>query len=183
MGRMAKTSRIERLYWLFGWAYDFSRVATILLLVALAVNYFFFSVMVVRGKSMVPTYVDGNVQLVNRIVYALHPPQRGDVVALNFPGEPNQRFVKRIIGLPGETVAVSGGKVYVNNQPLAEKYLPSGLQSLPDLTRTLVSNEYFVMGDNRPVSSDSRSWGPVPKSFLIGKVATRLLSLPTSGKP
>ncbi len=169
--------RIEKLYWLFGWAYDFSRVATILLVVALVVNYFFFSVMVVRGQSMAPSYTDGNVQLIDRIIYTLRLPQRGDVVALRFPGEPNQRFVKRIVGLPGETVRVTNGQVFINGQLLAEQYVPADMKTLPDTSKKLVSNEYFVMGDNRAVSSDSRAWGPVPKSFLIGKVEKRLLNV------
>jgi signal peptidase I len=175
-----RQSKAERLYWFAGWTYDFSKIATIVLVIGLVVNYFFFSLMVVRGTSMRPTYVDGNVQLINRVIYDFHAPQRGDVVALYFPGETQQRFIKRIVGLPGETISISSGKVYINNQQLNEPYLTSDVISAPDMLRTLGSNEYFVMGDNREVSSDSRAWGPVPTSFIIGKVETHLTSLPPS---
>lgn len=177
---MAKQSRTERVYWLAGWAYDFSKVATIVLVLALIVNYFFYSLMVVRGTSMVPTFVDGNVQTISRVAYDLHAPTRGDVIALYFPGETQERFIKRIIGLPGETININGGKVYVNSKQLNEPYLASTVVTAPDLTLTLPNDQYFVMGDNRTVSSDSRAWGPVPKSFIIGKVGPRLVSLPAS---
>ncbi len=169
---MATRWSVERLYWLVGWAYDFSKFATVILVLAVVCNYFFFSVMVVRGESMVPTYHDGNIKFVNKVIYDYSPPKRGDVIALNFPGEPNQRFVKRIIGLPGETVAVKDGRVFVDDRPLLEPYIPSELATIPDSSRQLGPSEYFVMGDNRPVSSDSRSWGPVPKSFVIGRIST-----------
>lgn len=132
-----KSSRIERLYWLAGWAYDFSRLATVLLVLVVVVNYFFFSVMVVRGASMSPTYVDGNIQAINRAAYEFGTPKRGDVVALRFPGEPNQRFVKRIIGLPGEKVAITAGNVTINDRLLIEGYLPKGVTTGPDIVRQL----------------------------------------------
>lgn len=175
-----KPGRLERLYWLAGWTYDFSKVATVILVLAIIVNYFFFSLMVVRGTSMRPNYVDGNVQIVNRLAYDLHSPQRGDVIALYFPGETQQRFIKRIIGLPGETVTITDGQVFIDNRLLSEPYLPKGLVTFPDMERRLSSDEYFVMGDNRPVSSDSRAWGTLPRSFIIGKVETHLVNLPAS---
>lgn len=168
---------LEKLYWLAGWTYDFSRYATVLLVIILTVNYFFCSVMVVRGESMLPTFRDGDVELVNRAVYDLSSPGRGDVIALKFPGEPHRQFIKRIVGLPGEQVTISGGRVSVNGRVLSENYLPDAVKTEPDTSRTLAANEYFVMGDNRFVSSDSRAWGSVPRSFIIGRVGTRLLSL------
>ncbi len=158
-------------------------MATFLLLIGLVTHYFFYSVMIVRGKSMEPNYVDGQVLVVNKIAYHVGSPARGDVIAMYFPGETEKRFIKRIIAVPGETVAIVNGRTMVNSQSLPEAYLPDDLESIPDLTRTLQSGEYFVMGDNRPYSSDSRSWGAVPSSFIVGKVGSPLFQLrSTSGE-
>jgi len=174
-----KSERAEKLYWYTGWLYDFTKIATIILVLGLLVNYFFYSVLVVRGKSMDPTFKDGQVMLVNKIAYITSSPQRGDVVGMYFPGETQKRFIKRIIGLPGETIEIKEGKVYVNGQLLNEPYLDPSVFTLPDLTRKLQSGEYFVIGDNRSNSSDSRAWGPVPQSFITGKAVHRLFSLPS----
>lgn len=154
-----------------------------MLLIGLITHYFFYSVMIVRGKSMEPNFVDGQVLVINKIAYHLGSPARGDVIAMYFPGETEKRFIKRIIALPGETVAVKDGKTYLNGQPLDEAYLPKDLETMPDLNRTLQRGEYFVMGDNRPFSSDSRAWGAVPSSFVVGRVGNSLFQLrSTSGE-
>jgi len=167
----------ERLFWITGWAFDFSKVASLLLIVGLIIHYFFFSVLVVRGRSMEPIYQDGDVLVINKISYLISAPDRGDVIAMFFPGETEKRFVKRIIGLPGETIKVQSGWVYVDNTLLAEPYLPGSIATIPDSERKLESGEYFAFGDNRSVSSDSRAWGPVPKSFIIGKISARVTKL------
>jgi signal peptidase I len=161
----------ERLFWVSGWIYDFSKVATVLLIIGLAVHYFFFTALVVRGKSMAPTYNDGQILLVNKIAYLAGTPKRGDVVAMFFPGETEKRFIKRVIALPGEMVVVKQGFIFINGERLQEAYLSNPVITLPELERQLVEGEYFVMGDNRQNSSDSRAWGPVPESFIIGKIA------------
>lgn len=173
-----KTSFIERIYWFFGWTYDFTKLATYLLAFILVVHYFFVSILVVRGESMVPNFIDGEVLLVNKISYWTGKPERGDAVAMYFPGESERRFIKRVVALPGETIKISAGKVYLNGKIFNETYLPAQLETAPDLERKLSAAEYFVMGDNRGASSDSRSWGTVPESFIIGKVANRLFNLP-----
>lgn len=168
----------ERLYWISGWAYDFSKIATVLLFLGLLCHYYFFTILIVRGQSMVPTYQDGQVLSVNKLAYVFGQPQRGDVVAMYFPGETQKRFIKRVVGLPGETVTIFGGHIFINNSPLPEAYLSHDVVTVPDLQRTLVEGEYFVVGDNRSNSSDSRAWGPVPESFIIGKAVGRIWSLP-----
>ncbi len=177
---MERGERAERLFWVTGWIYDFSKVATTLLIVGLVTHYFLFTVLIVRGQSMVPNYVDGEVLTVNKISYLVGSPQRGDVVAMFFPGETEKRFIKRIVGLPGERVTVSNGHMLINGQVLKEAYLPKNLATIPDSDRTLQTGEYFAMGDNRSVSSDSRAWGPVPQSFIIGKVTHRLVQFGSS---
>ncbi|MBI4948192.1 signal peptidase I [Candidatus Berkelbacteria bacterium] len=175
-----KTSLLERTYWFFGWTYDFTKLATYLLALILVVHYFFISILVVRGESMFPNFVDGEVLLVDKLSYWTGKPERGDAVAMYFPGESQRRFIKRVVALPGETIKITGGKVYLNGKLFIEGYLSQDLQTLPDLERKLADAEYFVMGDNRNASSDSRSWGTVPESFIIGKVGARLFNLPVS---
>ncbi len=169
--------KIERLFWVTGWIYDFSKIATILLIVGLITHYFFFTVLVVRGKSMLPNFIDGQVLTINKIAYRYVLPERGDVVAMYWPGETEKRFIKRIVGLPGETIRVGDGRLFINDAPLNESYLTPDIITSSELTRTLQVDEYFVLGDNRLASSDSRAWGPVPKSFLIGKIGSEIFQL------
>ncbi len=171
------TTLSERLFWFSGWVYDFSKVATLLLVIGLTIHYFFFTILVVRGKSMLPTYHDGQILTVNKIAYLIDHPHRGDVIAMYFPGETEKRFIKRIIALPGEKIQILGGQVLVNDKVLDESYLPDGLTTQPDMDRLLVAGEYFAMGDNRQNSSDSRAWGPVPESFIVGKAGRVIFRL------
>lgn len=174
-----KNTVLERLFWVSGWTYDFTKIATIFLMIGLLSHYFLFSVLIVRGKSMEPNYVDGDVVGVNKIAYIISTPKRGDVVAMFFPGETQKRFIKRVIGLPGETIRIADGLVYVNGTLLVEGYLSPELLTIPNLERKLVEGEYFVLGDNRVASSDSRAWGAVPESFIIGKALVNIAKLPS----
>ncbi len=118
---------------------------------------------------MQPGLHDNEYVLVNKLAYLFHGPSRGDVIVFHYPKDPNQDFIKRVIGLPGDQISWTTTQVVVNGVTLKEPYLsaPSNLTNQP--TFTLAPNQYFVMGDNRPQSSDSRSWGPVPKDYIIGK--------------
>jgi signal peptidase I len=127
---------------------------------------------------MAPNFASGDYLIVDEITYRFSEPQRGDVIVFNYPKDTTQRFIKRVIGLPGETVQIKSGKVDVIDNgkmiELSEKYLPNNLQTYPDTTSTLKANEYFVMGDNREYSYDSRAWGVVPRSYIIGKAFLRI---------
>ncbi len=169
--------RIEKIFWITGWIYDFSKIATVLMIGGLLIHYFLVTPLVVRGKSMLPNFRDGEVLVVNKIVYRFQAPARGDVVAMYWPGETEKRFIKRIVGLPGETVLIGDGWIFINGVLLKESYLTPGVTTSNKLTRILQTDEYFVLGDNRLASSDSRAWGPVPKSFLIGKVGSKIFHL------
>lgn len=142
----------------------------IFVLVAFAIfNTFFYAVFVVDGPSMEPNLMDKELVLwdKNNTQYG---PARGDIVVVNFPGDPdNKKYVKRIIGLPGERVDVRNGALYINKKLLSENYLPAGTASRPDVTYTMKNNEYFIMGDNRPNSNDSRYFGPVERRFILGR--------------
>lgn len=123
----------------------------------------------ISGISMQPNFADGQFVLVDKLTYLLSQPRRGDVVVLKFPANPSKKlFIKRIAGLPGETVQIASGILQVNGVPLVEAYLPEGTVTEPAVTKVLGYQEYFVLGDNRPNSNDSRFWGPLPKEDIIG---------------
>jgi signal peptidase I len=147
----------------------------------------------VEGSSMQPTLEGGQYLLVNKLVYlrmdqdrlsrmmpfwsvtsgeqsfAVHPPRRGEVIVFHFPRDPSRDFVKRVIGVPGDTVEIRNGMVMVNGQVLDEPYLTSRDNS--SMSRvTIGEGEYFVLGDNRRGSNDSRNWGTVPEVNILGKV-------------
>jgi signal peptidase I len=122
----------------------------------------------VGGSSMEPTVVDGEQVIASRAAYWFSSPQRGDIIVLRSPEDLSTVLVKRVIGLPGEEVAVLNGTVYIDGVRLVEPYLESGV-SFDDRVWTVPENTVFVMGDNRLPSRDSRTWGPVNKETIIGK--------------
>jgi len=130
---------------------------------------FIFQNFVVEGSSMFPTLMQGDRLIVSRLSYLLGEPDRGDIIVFQYPYGPERDFVKRIIGLPGETVAIQNGQVFINGNPLPPEDYVKNKSSDTMSPVTLSDDEYFVMGDNRTGSSDSRSWGPLQKHFLIGK--------------
>lgn len=139
------------------------------------VHKFLITVFIVDGASMEPTIHDKELVSLRRYIGAKDLPQRQDVVAVKYPGDPeHKKYIKRVIGLPGDTVKITGGKVYINGNRLAESYIAYGVESEPGGTWELSSSEYFLMGDNRPGSNDSRYFGPVEKRFFMGQ-ATMLL--------
>ncbi len=133
----------------------------------------------VSGSSMVATFHDGDYIITQKISYKLGLPQRGDIVVFKNPRDESQDFIKRVIAVPGDTIMVSGAQVYLNGQLLNESYLPP---STPTFGRNFLNdgeevktgdNQYFIFGDNREHSSDSREWGPIPKEKIIGKAFFR----------
>lgn len=127
----------------------------------------FFPRVRVENISMKPTLEPGELLLVNKLAYRLGEPQTGDVIVFHYPGNPAEDYIKRLIGLPGDEIKVEGGLVYVNGQPLQEPYISSppsyrGAWEVPE-------DSFFVLGDNRNQSSDSHSWGFVPKENIVGK--------------
>ncbi|HBY93477.1 MAG TPA: signal peptidase I [Chloroflexi bacterium] len=122
----------------------------------------------IEGFSMEPTLHEGQYLIVNKLIYYLHPPQRGDIIVFAFPKGPERDFIKRVIGLPGDTVEIRPGEVLVNGESIQEPYHPeSVMYSYPPTT--LGPNEYFVLGDNRNNSSDSHTWGLLERKYIIGK--------------
>lgn len=148
-------------------------------LVALFTTYHFVAQpFLVQGASMEPNFQSGNYLLVDELSYRFEDPARGDIVVFRYPGEKTRKvyYIKRIIGLPRETVVIAkDGMILVNDEPLPEAYLPSSTSTSTFARSEFVLGEdqYFVLGDNRAASFDSRSWGPITRADVIGKVRFR----------
>jgi len=141
---------------------------------AVLIVTFGFQVARVEGQSMAPTLEDQDRLIVNKLVYRIGEPRRGDIVMLYYPLNPDKSFVKRVIAEEGDTVRIVDGRVYVNDQPLRDDYVPNEFRSHDDLPPQVIQQGYyFVMGDHRNNSSDSRHWGSVPKKYIVGKVKVR----------
>jgi signal peptidase I len=140
---------------------------------------FGFQVARVEGLSMAPTLDDQDRLIVNKLVYRLSTPRRGDIVMLYYPVNPDKAFVKRVIAEEGDTVRVVDGRVYVNDVPMTDDFVPPEYRSHDDWGPQVVpEGYYFVMGDHRNNSLDSRHWGFVPKKYIIGKVQLRWWPVP-----
>jgi signal peptidase I len=151
--------------------------------IVLPIRFFVAQPFVVDGESMHPTFENANYLIIDELTYRFESPQRGDVIVFRYPGDPKIFYIKRIIGLPGETVHINSGKVSVTKTDGSILTLNEPYAVVEDATYTLNASlgaaQYFVMGDNRPESSDSRVWGPVPRANIIGRVYLRLF--PVSG--
>lgn len=148
--------------------------------IVVPIRYFLFQPFVIQGSSMEPNFHQADYLIVDELTYRFRAPQRGEVVVFKYPLDPSKRFIKRIIGLPGETIETKDGVVVITKTDgqkivLNEKdYLP-GNSKVPDSASvTLKGGQYFVLGDNRPYSSDSQDWGELPSNYIIGKVVLRL---------
>jgi signal peptidase I len=130
---------------------------------------------VVEGDSMQPNFHSGQFILVSRANYMVTPPQRGDIVVFHYPLGPESDYIKRVVGLPGQTVEIRDTRVFVNGVQLDEPYInePCTTGSCPNRTWTLGPNQIFVMGDNRNHSQDSRAFGPVDMKFVVGEALLR----------
>jgi signal peptidase I len=128
----------------------------------------------VEGQSMAPTLEDQDRLIVNKLAYRLGSPQVGDIVMLYYPEDPEKSFVKRVVAEEGDTIRSANGRVFRNEIPLDDTFIPEEYRSYDTWGPTVVRRGYyFVMGDHRNNSSDSRTWGEVPKKYIIGKVQVR----------
>ncbi len=159
--------------------------AAIALAIVLPIRLFVAQPFVVSGASMEPTFEDGEYLIVDEASYHLGEPVRGDVVIFRYPKDETKYFIKRIVGLPGETVHLKGDAVTVTTKDgsvisIPEPYVAHrGNGENSDIT--LSGEDYFVMGDNRPASSDSRSWGSLPRENIVGRAFLRLLPIDRLG--
>lgn len=164
---------------------EWAQTIAIALLIALPVRFFIAEPFIVSGASMDPTFASGQFLVVDRLSYRFGEPKRSDVVIFKYPNNPSVYYIKRIIGLPEETLKITGGKVTVVNSEnpdgilLDEPYVAPNHASRDTETIELGASQYFVMGDNRAQSSDSRVWGPLDDKFIVGKPIFRLLPVTT----
>ncbi len=160
------------------------KFALVAVLVVLPIRLFVAQPFIVSGISMVPTFQDAQYLIIDEATYHFRAPMRGDVIVFRYPKDPSQFFIKRIIGLPGETVHISGNNVSVTKadgsvEKLDESYVINHGNGA-DADYAVPEGNYFVMGDNRPESSDSRVWGLLPRENIVGRVFVRLLPVQTA---
>jgi signal peptidase I len=155
------------------------RFTLIALIIVIPIRLFVAQPFIVSGASMDETFASGQYLIVDQVSYQFHQPNRGDVIVFRYPKDPSKFFIKRVIGLPGDTVTVEGSTVTIKNDEhpegfvLDEPYIKS-MRNRSDMTETLGEREYFVMGDNRDQSSDSRVWGVLQEERIIGRAYVRL---------
>ncbi|MEK9168009.1 MAG: signal peptidase I [Patescibacteria group bacterium] len=157
------------------------KFAVLALIIVVPIRMYIASPFLVSGASMEPTFDTGHYLIVDELSYRFEKPKRGEVVVFKYPKDPSKFFIKRIIGLPGETVSINDGAVVIKNAAapagfiLSEPYVQS--QKYDTLEVTLGDTEYFVMGDNRDASADSRIWGPLPENLITGRALIRLFPI------
>ena len=163
-----------------GYLAEMIRVVVISLAIILPIRYFLIQPFYVKGASMEPNFYDHEYLIIDELSYRFREPERGDIVVFRYPRDPRQYFIKRVIGLPGETVVVSRGQVTViNGENFAglaldeSDYLSDGVFTAGDKRVTLLAGEYYLLGDNRASSLDSRIFGPVSRELIVGRVWVR----------
>ncbi|MGB9919421.1 MAG: signal peptidase I [Moorellales bacterium] len=153
-----------------GPAWDTIEAIVVALVLALAIRLFLFEPFMIPSASMEPTLMPGDRVMVNKLVYRLADPVPGDIIVFRYPLDPRIIYIKRLVALGGQTVELRNGQLFVDGRPVEENYLPEDPASGGDFGPVRVPpNTYFVMGDNRNNSQDSRVWGPVPKENVVGK--------------
>ena len=178
---MQSSSHQTRVAKFFAEVWDILKFLAPIIIVVFLIRTYIAQPFIVDGESMSPNFHTGQYLIVDEISYAFHTPARGDVVVLHYPLDPSRYFIKRIVGLPGDYVSIHDGKVYITNAAnpkgyaLVEPYesqitYPAGGYN----NLTLGAGQYFVMGDNRAGSSDSRTWGILPRNLIVGRVFARL---------
>ena len=177
MKEQMKTSGAK--YWL-NFVWEILKIVIISLAIIIPIRYFLIQPFFVNGASMEPNYLDGDYLIIDEISYRFSLPDRGDVIVFRYPLEPSQFFIKRIIGLPGEIVEIENGKIFIYSEETPdEKIVLDESEYLRDaytpgnLNITLEEDEYFVLGDNRKASSDSRKWGELEKKYITGRAWIR----------
>lgn len=159
--------------------YEIVQFSVIAILIVVPIRMFVAQPFIVSGDSMVDTFQSGQYLIVDQLSYHLSTPTRGEVVIFRYPRDPSKFFIKRIIGVPGDTVKIEDGTVTITNEThpegvvLEEPYVES-MEPAPLFEETLEDREYFVMGDNRDQSSDSRSWGVLQEERIVGRAYLRL---------
>jgi len=156
------------------------------ILLAIVISFvmvvFLYQPVKVEGTSMQPELLDQERIFVNKFVYNFETIHRGDIVVFWYPKDPSKSFIKRVVGVPGDVVQIKEGQVYINGQLLEERYVPTGYQDLDSYAPLRVKDGYYyVLGDHRNASNDSRSWGLVPRKYIYGKAVFRYWPVEKAG--
>lgn len=164
-----------------GGIWEFVRSIVIALFIVIPIRAWVAQPFIVQGSSMVPNFHQGEYLIIDEFSYHFRKPERGEVIVFRYPRQPSQFFIKRVIGLPDDIVEIKNGSVFINGTLNTEAYLPSSGVTAPDQSVMLGVDEYFVLGDNRDASSDSRAWGGLKGDFIVGKTLLRLWPLNRMG--
>lgn len=164
-----------------GSVWEFVRSIIIALLIVIPIRAWVAQPFIVQGDSMIPNFYHGEYLIIDEFSYHFRKPERGEVIVFHYPRQPSQFFIKRVIGLPGDKVEIKNSAVWINGSTLGETYLPQPLATAPDAITILGVDEYFVLGDNREASSDSRAWGSLKEHFIVGRTLLRLWPLTRIG--
>jgi signal peptidase I len=168
---------------IISFAWELGKIGLVAALFVVPLRLYVFQPFLVKGDSMVPNFHNGDYLIVDELSYRFRSPERGEVIVLKFPYDPSQRFIKRIVGLPGETIEIKDGKVVVYHLDSQEVFVldestyVGSLQTPGSVKVQLKEGEYFVLGDNREFSSDSRSWGPLQAKYVVGRMLWKVFSL------
>jgi len=173
---------VGRFFW------ELIKVFLLAMVIIVPIRYFLVQPFFVRGASMEPNFYDGEYLVVDELSYFLRDAQRGEVIVFRFPQNRSQFFIKRIIGLPGESVRINNGQVEIINDDFPAgmvldeaQYLPGDMRTGGQIMVELGEKEYFVLGDNRPASSDSRSWGILGEEEIVGRAWLRAFPIDRLG--
>jgi len=165
---------------IFIFIWEIVKIVSISLAIIIPIRYYLIQPFFVRGASMEPNFDDGQYLVIDEISYRFNDPERGDVIVFKYPLDPSQYYIKRVIGLPGEKIEIKDNSIFIYNSEFPQGiilnesyYLPEGRITRGSINVKLSDDEYFVLGDNRSASSDSRQWGSLSKDNIIGRVWLR----------
>lgn len=165
--------------------WEFAKLIAVSLLIIIPIRLYIAQPFIVRGSSMDTTFQNGDYLVIDEISYQFEKPHRGEVIVFRYPHDPSKYFIKRVIGLPRETIEIKDGVVSVKNNEHPDGYVLNETYikgtTLPDSYKKLGAKEYFVMGDNRAFSSDSRYWGTLGENYIIGRALVRLWPIDAAG--
>ena len=176
---------IEKQQTMMEFLLEIAKFTIISAIIVAPIRFFIAQPFIVRGESMDPTFSDGQYLIIDELTYRTKLPERGDVIVFKYPNDPSKYFIKRVIGLPGEIVHITNGNVSISTESnpeeikLNEPYIQD--LSFENISQLVGDNEYFVMGDNRSNSLDSRIWGTLPKKNITGRVLVRLFPFQEAG--
>ena len=161
---------------------DFVKFGVLAVIIVIPIRLYIAQPFVVSGASMIPAFQNGNYLIIDEISYRFEEPKRGEVIVFRFPLEQSKFLIKRIVGLPGETVSIKGNDITIKNTAFPNGFVWKQGETMPvsntgDALVTLGNDEYFVLGDNRGASADSRLWGTLKREFIVGRPLIRLFPI------